>query len=156
MKNGYRPSFKKPIPSSYRNLIESCWSAQPNNRPTFNLITIQLKSDRGFITDSVDEEKFFNFVQYIGHYDNTFESSRPTIQITKLLNLKVKEIEYKDLSHIKFYRISDFYEYIGSNKAYFNDNFGGNIIFNFISNIKSLIKGRKPFYRDSKLGFSIL
>lgn len=65
---GYRPKIPPQIPSSYKNLIESCWAEDPSKRPTFEEILKLLKSDKEFITDSVDEEEFLNYVDFIDQY----------------------------------------------------------------------------------------
>ena len=62
---GYRPNFNKAIPQSYKNLIEKCWSEDPKDRPTFEQIVDKLKNDRNFITETIDEEKFLNYVNFI-------------------------------------------------------------------------------------------
>ena len=41
-----RPSFDESIPDCYRCLIESCWSQDPSERPTFEEIVEILKSDK--------------------------------------------------------------------------------------------------------------
>lgn len=40
--NGDRPEIKKTIPKSYKNLIESCWAQDSNDRPSFNEIVQKL------------------------------------------------------------------------------------------------------------------
>ena len=52
---GYRPPFNKPIPLAYKNLIERCWREIPYSRPTFDEISFELKNDKKFITEKVDE-----------------------------------------------------------------------------------------------------
>ncbi|KAK8854434.1 hypothetical protein M9Y10_016996 [Tritrichomonas musculus] len=63
--SGKRPKLTTPILDCYRNLIERCWSQDPNKRPSFDEIVTELKTNRDFITDSVNEEDFINYVQYI-------------------------------------------------------------------------------------------
>ena len=43
--NGERPKFPTPIPKCQRDLIESCWSQDPNKRPTFSKICSELKNN---------------------------------------------------------------------------------------------------------------
>ena len=59
--NNLRPSFHFPIPDHYKKLIESCWSKNPNERPSFNEIVSLLKSDEFFQSES-EKSKFFNFI----------------------------------------------------------------------------------------------
>lgn len=51
---GIRPEIEKEMPEAYRNLIERCWSADPNERPTFDEIDEELKTNEGFITEKID------------------------------------------------------------------------------------------------------
>ena len=50
---GVRPEFNFPIPDSYRKLIEKCWSQNPAERPSFDQIANELKTDASFITEQV-------------------------------------------------------------------------------------------------------
>ena len=71
-----RPAFNAPVPEPYQELIESCWSQDPLNRPTFAEIVDKLKNDDGFITDTVDESVFFNYVDYIDEYPISFKKNK--------------------------------------------------------------------------------
>ena len=82
---GKRPDFTFPVPNSYRQLIEKCWSYDPRDRPTFDQIITQLKNDEGFITDSVDREDYRNYIDYIEQYQASFDQDKKI--------LKMKEIE---------------------------------------------------------------
>lgn len=62
---GYRPSFRYPVPDSYKNLIEECWDNDPNKRPSFNEIVHRLKNDIGFITENVCVDDFLDYVDLI-------------------------------------------------------------------------------------------
>ena len=74
--NGNRPAFNTPVPEPYQELIESCWSQDPLNRPTFAEIVDKLKNDESFITDTVDESVFFNYVDYIDEYPTSFKKNK--------------------------------------------------------------------------------
>lgn len=89
---GYRPSFKHPIPYSYQKLIEDCWSDDPNKRPTFNEIILRLQEDKGFITPTIDEEEFFNYVSFIDEtFDNKITSAKEFHEVSVDLNQKKDE-----------------------------------------------------------------
>lgn len=55
---GDRPKFNSPIASSYKSLIEKCWDEDPSNRPSFDEIKHQLKTNPEFITETVDKKDF--------------------------------------------------------------------------------------------------
>lgn len=63
-----RPSFSNPIPQCYRNLIEQCWSQNPEDRPSFESIVDLLRNDTSFITESVDAAEYQNYINFIDNY----------------------------------------------------------------------------------------
>lgn len=70
---GVRPEIDSPIPDAYKELIESCWKQDSESRPTFEEIADVLKNNKGFITKKVDENKYFEYVNYIDTYNSTFD-----------------------------------------------------------------------------------
>lgn len=62
------PSFKYPIPDCYRDLIEDCWSFQPEKRPTIETIVQNLKNDERFLIIGVDEDVFFDYINDIDDF----------------------------------------------------------------------------------------
>ena len=84
-----RPKIDQNVPSSYRNLIEKCWQEDPNKRPSFDEIVNLLETDPGFILDSVDQDDFFNYVDYVKNYQSKFDDSKPQIPVRfKVCNSK--------------------------------------------------------------------
>lgn len=55
---GYRPEISLDVPDSYRELIESCWSQDSKERPSFDEIVEKVKNDHGYITDEINEAEF--------------------------------------------------------------------------------------------------
>lgn len=45
VQNKKRPEFDENIPECFKNLIEKCWSDDPNDRPTFEEIIHTLRTD---------------------------------------------------------------------------------------------------------------
>lgn len=76
LQKNYRPPFETSIPDSYRTLIESCWNEIPSKRPTFDKIVDDLKNDRGFITENVDENEYRLYIEYIEKYNCSFNKSK--------------------------------------------------------------------------------
>ena len=72
LKKCYRPKFTSSISDSYKKLIEECWSQEPKERPTFADIVERLKTDRGFITEEIDEDEYQKYVNYIESYKTMF------------------------------------------------------------------------------------
>ncbi|KAK8871844.1 hypothetical protein M9Y10_007587 [Tritrichomonas musculus] len=81
---GFRPEFKSDIPTCYRNLIETCWSNNPKERPTFDEIVELLQTDPEFITECVDEGEFIDYIDFIDEsiskYDSQLKYPDPVIQ----------------------------------------------------------------------------
>ena len=82
VKNGFRPEFDGLIEDCYQSLIESCWSQEPSERPTFDEIKEELKNNDEFITDEINEEVYYEYIKYIDEYLASFESD--TFEATTL------------------------------------------------------------------------
>lgn len=65
--SGERPELIDSIEEPYKSLIEQCWSQNPNERPTFAQIIEELQSDK-FITPTIDESEFNEYLDYINNY----------------------------------------------------------------------------------------
>lgn len=87
--SGIRPEFKIQIQSPYKNLIEKCWSQNPSDRPTFNQILEEL-SDSQFITETIDEDYYLNYIDYINDYIEKISSFKDDISIEKFIKRKTK------------------------------------------------------------------
>ncbi|KAK8834314.1 hypothetical protein M9Y10_000521 [Tritrichomonas musculus] len=93
---GERPEFKYPIPLCYRDLITRCWSPDPNARPTFQDIVKELRTNKEFITDTIDESEFYEYIDNIDYIGSSFDPNK------KLkLNISTKETNYKTKDKIK-------------------------------------------------------
>ena len=92
---GYRPEFKYPIANCYKNLITRCWSADPNDRPTFDYIVNELKTNKEFILDSVDEDEYYDYIDLIESLGSSFDPTKKFKKIT-LSNISVKIIEKEE------------------------------------------------------------
>lgn len=63
--NGKRPILSSLIPKIYRKLIDSCWDDDPKKRPTFEDIVNDLRSNKEYITDGVDESLYLSYIDII-------------------------------------------------------------------------------------------
>lgn len=69
----------------------------PEERPTFDDIVIELRENRGFITNLVDENEFLSYVDYVDHYNVTFDSTKRIISFEnfeKRSNLIFKKLDF--------------------------------------------------------------
>ena len=83
--NGERPKIPNFVSESYGQLIENCWSQNPNNRPTFDQIVEELKSDK-FITPSIDEGDYLDYVDFIEKYRKTYDKDKKIIKFEDIVN----------------------------------------------------------------------
>ena len=88
-----RPKVDNSIPDSYKKLIESCWSQNPEDRPTFESIENFLRTDIQFITEKVNEEDFEKYVLKIENSEIDFSSEKNIMQIDHLIKEKNKVVE---------------------------------------------------------------
>ncbi|KAK8893049.1 hypothetical protein M9Y10_030308 [Tritrichomonas musculus] len=64
----YRPKINQTIPECYKNLIESCWCANPTNRLSFQQIVELLKTNQEFITEDIDKDEYYKYIESIDSY----------------------------------------------------------------------------------------
>ena len=83
VENNNRPDIDEKTPICYKNLIQQCWSQNPDDRPTFDEILNLLKSNPDFITKEVDEEAFYNYVKLIDTSEKSFDLN-PTEKTNKI------------------------------------------------------------------------
>ena len=84
-----RPSLDIPIFDSYKDLIERCWSSNPKERPTFDEILHELRTNPKFITAEVDRKQYFEFIEYLDEYPATFDSSKRIDDFDDLISSKL-------------------------------------------------------------------
>lgn len=53
------------IPKCYQNLISKCLATDPSYRPTFSNIVKYLRNNKKFTTESVNEEEFLQFCDFV-------------------------------------------------------------------------------------------
>lgn len=63
--SGFRPEIKSEVPDCYQKLIRQCWSNEPENRMSFSEIVNFLKTDENFLTQKVDKNDFFKYINEI-------------------------------------------------------------------------------------------
>ena len=73
---GERPKFMYLIPACYRDLIRRCWSENPENRPTFQDIVKELRTNKEFIIDTINEDEFFEYVDFIDSQGSSFDPEK--------------------------------------------------------------------------------
>ena len=78
---GERPEFVGSVPEVFKDLIERCWNQEPEKRPTFEEIVDQLKNNPKFITDTVDENEYLNYIEYIDEYKIKYNKNRKIISL---------------------------------------------------------------------------
>ena len=98
---GYRPDISIEIPPSYRDLIERCWSQEPSERPTFDEIVEELKTKDDFISDVIDSDEFYDYIDFIDNSQITFNANKEILHFSDFIktqgrNKNVKPILFND------------------------------------------------------------
>lgn len=88
VKRSKRPKLDKNIPDCYRQIIELCWSQNPEDRPTFEEITSILKNEKGFITKNVNEEEFKQYMEFIEKSKIDFYSENRVVKFDNIIKSK--------------------------------------------------------------------
>lgn len=91
--NNIRPEFPDKIPDCYRNLIESCWVQNPDDRLSFDQIVEILENMPEFISNDVDEKEFKEYINYVKNYDSSFSPK------SRLLELEDFEIIHNESNY---------------------------------------------------------
>lgn len=82
---GFRPIIEDDIPNAYRELIERCWAQEPEKRPQFNEIVEELRTNSKFITESIDDAEYHDYIEFIDNYISTFNSSKEIVHFSDFI-----------------------------------------------------------------------
>lgn len=63
--DNYRPHIPKSVPMCYKNLIKRCWNQDPNQRPSFDDIVNELKTNEDFVQENIDKKEFHQYICFI-------------------------------------------------------------------------------------------
>ncbi|KAK8841375.1 hypothetical protein M9Y10_026990 [Tritrichomonas musculus] len=77
LQKGERPFISEDTPECYKDLIESCWSQNPLDRPPFEQIEHNLKNDERFRIDEFNIVEFEDYTELIKEAHASFESKKP-------------------------------------------------------------------------------
>lgn len=94
LNDNYRPKFDKPIKKPIQELIEQCWSANPDDRPTFSELFEKLsnkKEDKKYFLDDVDSEKVKLYVESVTKISDRIEKLNLDIETLEKENHKLME-----------------------------------------------------------------
>ena len=64
-KENLRPKIPKSVIKCYKNLIERCWNQNPNQRPSFDEIVNELRTNEDFVQGNIDKKEFQQFIDFI-------------------------------------------------------------------------------------------
>lgn len=83
-----RPQIPETLKNTaYESLLRRCWSQDPEERPNF---VDELENNEGFINDTVDENEYVDYVDYLNEYSSTFDPSK-RIELTQMFLQKSKK-----------------------------------------------------------------
>lgn len=81
----FRPLYECPVLYYYRQLIERCCSPDSKQRPSFDEILNELKTNPDFLDCSIDKENFLEYTQYLDEYPNKFDPNRHVTKLNDIL-----------------------------------------------------------------------
>ena len=87
---GNRPKIPSFVSNFYRQLIEKCWSQDPNERPSFDEIVDHLKNNVNFITKNIRKEDYTNYIEFIGKCQLSFDFKHQILKLDDFINAKSK------------------------------------------------------------------
>lgn len=73
---GERPKFNGSVLECYKKLIEKCWDQTPDNRPSFEEIKEELKSNAEFLHAGIDKDQFYDYVEMIDSSHCSFDPQK--------------------------------------------------------------------------------
>lgn len=85
LQTGKRPTIPSDTPQVYAQLIEKCWSQDVSERPSFEEIVNELKTNEEFISYEIDEDEFKKFVNDVDNYDTTFDISKSSFHLNNFI-----------------------------------------------------------------------
>ena len=104
---GYRPKITPDVPECYKKLIEKCWKQNFRERPTFEEIVEILKNDTDFITDTIEQDEYYNYVDYIDDLmENENQEVKNSFQKVSISLSKAEEEESNDEENNNFLDLS--------------------------------------------------
>ena len=68
-----RPELTKDISKPFQNLLEKCWDHNPNKRPSFQEIADELKTNSDFITNVINENEYYDYIDLIDNSKSSFD-----------------------------------------------------------------------------------
>ena len=72
---GDRPKIDQSLNPTYESLIKRCWSNELNERPTFEEIVNELKTNKGFITNEIDESEYIKYIDFLDQHESNQKES---------------------------------------------------------------------------------
>lgn len=96
-----RPSFEFPIPLCYKKLITKCWAHEKEMRPTFDEIVYDLENNEEYLTECVDKDEFYEYVDFVTQYRNSIAYEQFKSQVHPRDNNKKAHETHKPAKHVK-------------------------------------------------------
>ncbi|KAK8860565.1 hypothetical protein M9Y10_012230 [Tritrichomonas musculus] len=171
VRSSKRPELTEEVPNAYRKLIERCWSQEPSDRPTFDQILTEMRTNREYILENVNEKDYLNYIKCINEYKTTFDENKVLISSYNLNMYKLdfsEAIVKKGKEENKLIKIIEgfstteihfpwkYFKELGEeSKKIVNEAEAGDIEQQFKVGV-SLIEGRHDFPMDTKIGVDFL
>ncbi|KAK8891098.1 hypothetical protein M9Y10_028303 [Tritrichomonas musculus] len=85
-----RPKFNKiKYPNICTDLIERCWSKEPQERPSFDDILSILTSDSSFLNRNVNNEEFQKYKKFVDSSISSFNRNKRIHHLDRIINTQL-------------------------------------------------------------------
>ena len=71
-----RPELTDDIPKPFQVLITKCWDQNPEKRLTFDEIVSDLKNNRDYLSEVINENDYFNYIDLIENSKTSFDLNK--------------------------------------------------------------------------------
>lgn len=88
---GKRPEIKKEVPNIYKELIQSCWNQDPDERPSFDSIIDDLKNKKEFITEKINENTFHSYIENATSSFSKYSLKKIYEEYEKMMKLEIPD-----------------------------------------------------------------
>ena len=98
--NNERPTIPhQSINPAFESLIQRCCSQDPSERPSFEEIVNELENNESFLSETVDRNEYFNYINYLKEYLSTSDSSKRDELTHHFYQKLIKDSQHMEHNH---------------------------------------------------------
>lgn len=93
LQTGERPEIPEDTPDAYVSLLERCWAQDVSERPSFEEIKNEIRTNDGFLNEKIDRNEFKKFVDFTDNYQTSFDITKSSIHFSTFIMQDEEEEE---------------------------------------------------------------